>query len=70
MPTRVADARFPKAVAIEFAGKWVAWNAEHTHVVAHAESLQELWQAIREADIADPVFEKVPRADVRFVGTR
>ena len=70
MPTRIADPGRPKAVPVELAGKWVAWNAEHTRVVAHAETLQALWQAVRKEKIDDPVFEKVPRADVRFVGMR
>ena len=70
MPTRIADARLQKAVPVEFAGKWVAWNAEHTRIIAHAETLQQLWQAVREEEIDDPVFEKVPRADVRFAGMR
>jgi hypothetical protein len=70
MPTRPADTRFAKAVPVEFAGKWVAWNAEHARIVAHAESLQQLWRVVREENIQDPVFEKVPRADVRFVGMR
>jgi len=70
MPTRIADHRLLKAVPVQFAGKWVAWNAEHTRIIAHAETLQQLWQAVRDEQIDDPVFEKVPRADVRFVGTR
>jgi hypothetical protein len=70
MPTRIADPCCPKAVPIELAGKWVAWNAEHTRIVAHADTLQLLWQAVRDEQIDDPVFEKVPRADVRFAGTR
>lgn len=70
MPTRPTDARDQKAVPVEFSGKWVVWNAEHTHIVAHAETLQELWQLASEKQIEDPVFEKVPHADVSFVGMR
>lgn len=70
MPTRITDRCRSMAVPVELAGKWVAWNAEHTRVVAHAETLQQLWQAVREEKIDDPGFEKVPRADVRFVGAR
>lgn len=70
MPTRIADWGRLSAAPIELAGKWVAWNAEHTRVVADAETLPQLWQAVREAKIEDPIFEKVPRADVRFVGMR
>ena len=70
MPTRIADPGRPLAIPIKMGGQWVAWNAEHTRIVAHAETLQELWQAVREMQIDDPVFEKVPRAEVRFVGAR
>ncbi len=70
MPTRIADPRRPLAIPIELCGQWVAWNAAHTRIVAHAETLKELRQAVREKQIDDPVFEKVPRADVRFVGAR
>ena len=70
MPTRIANPCREMAVPVELAGKWVAWNADHTCVVAHAETLQQLWQAVREEKIDDPVFEKVPQADVRFVGMR
>lgn len=51
-------------------GKWIAWDAEHTRIVAQAETLKQLWRALQEKQIDDPVFEKVPRANVRFVGTR
>jgi|688.fasta_scaffold1755983_2 carotenoid cleavage dioxygenase-like enzyme len=70
MPKRRADQGRPSAVPFELGGKWVAWNAEHTRIVAHAETLQQLWQAAQEKQIDDPIFEKVPRADVRFVGAR
>lgn len=70
MPTRIAVSGRPLAVPAELGGKWVAWNAEHTRIVAQAETLQLLWQEVREGQIDDPVFEKIPRADVRFVGTR
>ena len=70
MPTRIADPGRPSAVPVEMGGKWIAWNAEHTRIVAQAETLQQLWQAVQEKKIDDPVFEKVPQADVRFVGTR
>lgn len=70
MPTRIADTPLQRGVPVEFAGKWVAWNAEHTRIIAHAESLQQLWQTVRATKIDDPVFEKVPHADVRFVGMR
>lgn len=70
MPTRSFDRRWDRAVPVEFAGKWVAWSADHSRIVAHAESLPRLWQVVQEEGIEDPIFEKVPQADVRFVGMR
>lgn len=57
-------------VPIEYAGKWVAWNADHSQIVAYSDSMQSLWQLVRVQNIANPVFEKVLRADVKFVGRR
>lgn len=70
MPTKPLDPESTKAVPIEYAGKWVAWNADHSRIVACSDSLEEIWQIAKAACIPDPVFEKVPRSDVRFVGTR
>jgi len=70
MPTRIADTSRSIAVPVDLAGKPVAWNRAHTCVVAHAETLQQFWHAVHEAKIDDPVFEKVPHADVRFVRMR
>lgn len=70
MPTRTADPRLLQAASAEYSGKWVAWSADHVRVLAHAETLQQLWQLVRDEQIVDPVFEKVPRVDVRFVVLR
>lgn len=68
MPTRSVSTQSSKTVPIEFSGKWVAWNSDHSRIVAHAKSLQELWELVREQDIEDPVFEKVPRAELSLRG--
>lgn len=68
MPITPHNTHLDRAVPVKFSGKWVAWNSDHTQIVAHADTLQSLWQVVREENIDDPVFEKVPRADVRFVG--
>ena len=70
MPTRPHDPRSNKAVPLAYAGKWVAWNADHSRIVAHAATFRQLWEHVRAEKIDDPVFEKVPQADVRFVGMR
>jgi hypothetical protein len=66
MPTRKIETRLRTAVPLEFTGKWVAWSSDHSHIVADADSLQKLWQTIREKKIDDPVIEKVPRATSLF----
>ena len=70
MPTRRTDQASTSKVPAELGGKWIAWNAEHTRIVAQAESMHQLWQQAKEKQIEDPIFEKVPFADVRFVGAR
>lgn len=70
MPTKPIDPGLPLPVPLEYAGKWVAWNSDHTQIVAAGESIQEVWNIVSERRIVDPVYEKVPRADVRLVGMR
>ena len=70
MPTKPTELRSTGAVPIEYAGKWVAWSSDHAQIVAGADSLPSLWQVVLDQDIADPIFEKVPRSEVRFVGKR
>jgi hypothetical protein len=70
MPTKSFDPRSTTVVPVEYAGKWVAWSADHSQIVAHSDNLRSLWQLVRDQKIENPIFEKVPRADVRFVGVR
>ncbi|HVW01073.1 MAG TPA: hypothetical protein VHB77_12060 [Planctomycetaceae bacterium] len=70
MPTRPFDSRTSVAPPLELCGKWVAWSSDHSRIVAHANSMQELWQIVRAQGVVDPVFEKVPRAGVRWLGAR
>jgi len=70
MSTRPVDPRATKAVPIQFAGKWIVWASDHSQILAHSDSIQELWRIARDKRISDPIFEKVPRSDARFVGMR
>jgi hypothetical protein len=70
MPTKSVDFTPGKPVPLEYAGKWVAWSSDHSQVVAHCDSIEELWRLVRERKISDPIYEKVPHSDVRFVGMR
>jgi hypothetical protein len=70
MPTRPVKAQAVSAVAAEYSGKWVAWTSDHSRIVADGDSISELWRIVHDQRIDDPVFEKVPRSDIRIVGTR
>jgi len=70
MPTKLIERKNASTVPVEFAGKWVAWNSDHSRILASDQSLQALWKMAQEQDLQDPVFEKVPRTDVSFVGMR
>jgi len=70
MPIKQVDVDSTRAVPVVYSGKWVAWNSDHSQIVAESGNVAELWRVVRERGIEDPVFEKVPRADVRFVGAR
>jgi hypothetical protein len=68
MPPRIPANRTAAAVPAELSGKWIAWSADHSHIVAHSDMMPDLWRQVRNQRVADPIFEKVPRSDVRFVG--
>lgn len=69
MPGKIIDPPTTMPPSIEFSGKWVAWNKNHTQVLAHAGSFRELWHIVRDRQIEkNVVFEKMPRSDRIFVG--
>jgi hypothetical protein len=55
-------------VPIEYAGQWIAWNPQGTQIVASGRTIQDAAQAAASAGEMQPVFAKVPKADVRFAG--
>jgi hypothetical protein len=59
-----------RVVPIEYAGQWIAWNQRGTCIVASGRSLPEVAQAAAAAGEAQPVFAKVPKAEVHFAGLR
>jgi hypothetical protein len=70
MPTKALDSKSRFPVPVEYAGRWIAWNSDHSQILADSDSIQTLWRTVRARGIPDPIFEKVPRSDVRFVGGR
>jgi hypothetical protein len=68
MPTE--PTKSPPIVPIEYAGLWIAWNRDHTHIVASGRTLEEAIQAATATGEPEPSFAKAPKADIRFVGTQ
>jgi hypothetical protein len=55
-------------VPLEYAGKWIAWNHERTRIIASGRTVEEVVKAAADAGETDPMFDKAPKANVRFVG--
>jgi hypothetical protein len=52
----------------QYAGQWIAWDHDHTRIIASGETFEEVRQAAIETGEPDPLLDKVPPANVRFVG--
>jgi hypothetical protein len=57
-----------RVVPIEFAGLWIAWNRSQTSIIAKGRTIEETMEAAKSTGEQEPVFAKVPKANVRFVG--
>ncbi len=71
MPKTLKRKTEPKtlpAAPIEFAGQWVAWNKQQTRIVAHGFKIAEVHEAALAARHPKAIFQKVPEADVYFIG--
>jgi len=62
------EIKTPLIVPIEYAGKWIVWNSEGTQIIASGQSFQEAFEAAAATGENEPVFEKCPKANERFVG--
>ncbi len=62
---RFPDRRPP--VPLGYAGQWLAWNKDHTKIVAHANTLREASELAAQRGCANPVFQKIPRGP--FIGS-
>ena len=67
-PRLLSDPQRPKPAPPEYAGQWVAWDHERSRIVAHGTTLQEVWNAAAQTGVADPVYERVRRADELILG--
>ena len=66
--TRKAKTDPLPAAPIEYAGQWVAWNKQQTKIVAHGFKVAEVHEAALAAGHPKAIFQKVPEADVDFIG--
>ena len=66
--TRKAKTDQLPAAPIEYAGQWVAWNKQQTKIVAHGFKVAEVHEAALAAGHPKAIFQKVPEADVYFIG--
>ena len=55
-------------VPLEYAGLWIAWNHERTHIIASGRTVEDVVKAAAATGEKDPMFAKAPKANVRFVG--
>lgn len=68
MTTRLVKHGTSNAPPLEYCGKWVAWNADNSAIVAHADTFAELWKIAQDQKLVDPIFEKIPRANGVLIG--
>ncbi len=55
--------------SVEQHGKFVAWNHDGTEVIASGDCFAEVKQKALESGEPRPRFEKIPRADAKFIGS-
>ncbi len=55
-------------VPAKYAGKWVAWSEDQTHVVASGQTIQEVSEKVKKKGDRNVWFDKIPDAHVRFGG--
>jgi hypothetical protein len=56
----------PKPVPAEYAGEWIAWDANRTEIVAHGAEMSQVRRDAIAAGYPEPILQKVPRGP--FVG--
>ena len=55
-------------VPLEYAGLWIAWDRDHSRIVASAASFDAALDAALDAGEEEPILAKVPVAGMWFVG--
>ena len=62
--------RLPEApvVPLEYAGLWIAWNHEHTRIIASGQTIEAACKAALAAGESEPILGRAPDAEIHFVG--
>jgi hypothetical protein len=53
-------------ISVDYAGQWIAWDADRREIVAHGLDMPEVRHAAIAAGHSQPILQKVPRGP--FVG--
>jgi hypothetical protein len=56
----------PQPVPAEYAGKWLAWDAKRTQIVAHGNDMSQVYSEAVAAGHIEPLLQKIPRGP--FIG--
>jgi Family of unknown function (DUF5678) len=48
-------------VSREYVGKWIAWNSQHTRIIASGATFAEVQRAAEATGEPNPIFAKAPR---------
>jgi hypothetical protein len=56
----------PLPVPAEYAGRWIAWNREHTQIIADGATLSEVCDKAKAAGCDEPILQPVPRGPLGF----
>ena len=58
----------PKPAPYEYSGEWVAWTKDRSTIIAHGKQVSEVREAAVAAGHPDCVLQKVPEANIIFIG--
>ena len=55
-------------VPLEYAGLWIAWDRDHTRIVASGRTIEAAFEDAIAAGEPEPILARAPDAEIHFVG--
>jgi hypothetical protein len=55
-------------VPLEYAGLWIAWDRDHTRIVASGPTIEAAFEAAIATGEPKPILGRAPDAEIHFVG--